>query len=115
MTQQQSEPFSPTRLKLFSRAQARLAHDSAERERNRRERRRAAQGRYRQRLADKGIPEMRDLAEAMLAAYVRTIDIDADDETLALTGEFLLLMRDAGFDIEAVKRRVKELRRRATC
>ncbi len=103
---------SPRRLRLFSRAQARLATNEAERERRRRDRKRQAQGRYRQRLADRGVPELRELAEALLSAYVRTVSLDLDDETHVLTGEFLVTLRDAGFSIDEVKRKVRELRRR---
>jgi hypothetical protein len=78
------------------------------------ERRRAATKKrtalYRQRLYDLRAPELRHMAEALLAAFVSTRIVD--DPTHQLTKEFLTRITASGFDPIETLKRAKKLRRK---
>lgn len=72
---------------------------------------RARQARYRQRLEERRAPELRALAELMLAAYLSTASA-GDAGTRQITAEFLRRLRAAGFDQTEAARRLKYLHQR---
>ncbi|MBX9826533.1 MAG: hypothetical protein K2Y27_16280 [Xanthobacteraceae bacterium] len=93
---------------VFSRSVS--SAESRKRAMRRREKARERQARYRQSLEERRAPELRDLAELMLAAYLSTAA--ADDDTRCITQNFLTRLRAAGFSETEAAKRLRELRKR---